>query len=280
MLEARPQHPPISRRELEVARAYTGGKTYREIAEDLHIAPATVRTHINNIYRKLKVTSKIELLHCIDAAPAAIPSAKPRKRLILLIAMLALATFAGAFMMTADRPSAPPAPPAQSIALVAFQHDGNPAMRDTLLREMVDGLSTRAEMFVIIPSNSRLTLSAENYARRLSDGIDIRFVLLGKTASHAGKLVASAALYDRTQDRVVWQHESQSPERNSLAIRVSLLDSLSRAIELPEPGQTRRRCLEMIESDTHVFKDGAPAPRYLFRGQNPHYCDQTKAGPH
>ena len=60
-----PDLPPISSRELQVARAYTRGKTYREIAEELHIAPATVRTHINNIYRKLEVSSKIELLHRI-----------------------------------------------------------------------------------------------------------------------------------------------------------------------------------------------------------------------
>ena len=36
------------------------GLEYREIAETLFISPATVRKHIENIYRKLQVNSKSE----------------------------------------------------------------------------------------------------------------------------------------------------------------------------------------------------------------------------
>lgn len=54
--------PGLSPREDQIARAYTGGETYREIAQTLGIAPSTVRTHLATIYRKLKVSSKVELL--------------------------------------------------------------------------------------------------------------------------------------------------------------------------------------------------------------------------
>lgn len=60
--------PGLSSRERQIAEAYANGATYREIAESLFIAPATVRTHLSAIYRKLSVSSKLELLRKIGPA--------------------------------------------------------------------------------------------------------------------------------------------------------------------------------------------------------------------
>ena len=51
----------LSPREQEIAQAYATGDTYHRIAERLCIAPSTVRTHLAAIYRKLGVSSKLEL---------------------------------------------------------------------------------------------------------------------------------------------------------------------------------------------------------------------------
>lgn len=51
----------LSPREIEIASAYAQGDTYQAIAERLCIAPSTVRTHLAAIYRKLEVSSKLEL---------------------------------------------------------------------------------------------------------------------------------------------------------------------------------------------------------------------------
>lgn len=51
----------LSAREREIAHAYASGDSYRRIAERLFIAPSTVRTHLATIYRKLGVSSKLEL---------------------------------------------------------------------------------------------------------------------------------------------------------------------------------------------------------------------------
>ena len=51
----------LSPREGEIAQAYANGDTYHRIAERLCIAPSTVRTHLATIYRKLGVSSKLEL---------------------------------------------------------------------------------------------------------------------------------------------------------------------------------------------------------------------------
>ncbi len=65
------QPEPLSRREFQIAEAYAGGASYKVIARDLGIAPATVRTHLGTIYRKLGVVTKIALLRALDGAAEA-----------------------------------------------------------------------------------------------------------------------------------------------------------------------------------------------------------------
>ena len=51
----------LTPREREIAKAYANGDNYHRIAERLFIAPSTVRTHLATIYRKIGVSSKLEL---------------------------------------------------------------------------------------------------------------------------------------------------------------------------------------------------------------------------
>lgn len=46
----------LSRREHEIAVAYSEGESHKEIASRLFLAPSTVRTHLSAIYRKLGVS--------------------------------------------------------------------------------------------------------------------------------------------------------------------------------------------------------------------------------
>ncbi len=52
------QADTLSERELAVARLLRGDLTQREIADELYIAPSTVKTHITSIYRKLGVAKR------------------------------------------------------------------------------------------------------------------------------------------------------------------------------------------------------------------------------
>lgn len=56
----------LSAREIDVARRFGLGLNYQEIAAELHIAPATVRNHLSNIYSKLDISNKIELAKLFD----------------------------------------------------------------------------------------------------------------------------------------------------------------------------------------------------------------------
>ncbi|WP_223277509.1 response regulator [Phaeocystidibacter luteus] len=52
----------LSSRETEILKELSKGSVYTEVAESLFIAPSTVRKHVENIYKKLQVHSKIEAI--------------------------------------------------------------------------------------------------------------------------------------------------------------------------------------------------------------------------
>jgi LuxR family maltose regulon positive regulatory protein len=51
---------PLSERELEVLLLIAAGKTNRQIATELFVGVGTVKTHINNLYRKLDAHSRTQ----------------------------------------------------------------------------------------------------------------------------------------------------------------------------------------------------------------------------
>lgn len=54
---------PLTRRELEVLRHVSVGRTNREIAQELFLSPRTVDMHVRNILRKLDCRSRVEAAH-------------------------------------------------------------------------------------------------------------------------------------------------------------------------------------------------------------------------
>ncbi|MCB0549278.1 MAG: response regulator transcription factor [Phaeodactylibacter sp.] len=54
--------PSLSKREYDVMALLCKGYSYRKIGERLFVSPNTVRFHLKNIYRKLKVNSRHEAL--------------------------------------------------------------------------------------------------------------------------------------------------------------------------------------------------------------------------
>jgi DNA-binding CsgD family transcriptional regulator len=58
----------VTAREIEIIDSLVHGATAREIARQLDISFHTVRTHIRNIYLKVGVANRIELLRWRDAS--------------------------------------------------------------------------------------------------------------------------------------------------------------------------------------------------------------------
>lgn len=55
--------PVLSQREIEVLKLIAKGLTNQQIALRLSVAESTVKTHINNIYTKLKVQSRVQAIN-------------------------------------------------------------------------------------------------------------------------------------------------------------------------------------------------------------------------
>ena len=56
----------LSDLEQEIAQLYAIGNTSKQIADELHISPTTVRNHVATIYKKLEVANKSELLQLVN----------------------------------------------------------------------------------------------------------------------------------------------------------------------------------------------------------------------
>jgi two-component system, NarL family, nitrate/nitrite response regulator NarL len=52
------ERPVLSPRELEILRLTADGRSAPEIAGELHLSPATVKTHMQNLYEKLGVSDR------------------------------------------------------------------------------------------------------------------------------------------------------------------------------------------------------------------------------
>jgi len=56
----------LTPREVEILEHLSKGNSYEQIADNLYISYGTVRKHVENCYRKLRVHSKIEAINKID----------------------------------------------------------------------------------------------------------------------------------------------------------------------------------------------------------------------
>ena len=171
----------LSVRELQIAQSYASGATYQKIADELCIAPSTVRTHLAAIYRKLEVSSKLELRDTLSAANT------PQTDLIQ------------------DFPLRPDMP---SIAVLAFENmSGDPEQEyfsDGISADIITALS-RSPWLFIIARNTTFTFKGTNVdVRRVAEELGVRFVLEGSVRRSGDKVRVTAQLIDGVTGGQVW----------------------------------------------------------------------------
>ncbi|WP_310462634.1 LuxR C-terminal-related transcriptional regulator [Sphaerotilus sp.] len=70
-LRPRESRDLLTRQECAVAEAFSSGRSYKEVARELMMAPATVRHHLRAVYLKLGVTDKAMLARSMGASSSA-----------------------------------------------------------------------------------------------------------------------------------------------------------------------------------------------------------------
>ncbi|MBS9719043.1 LuxR C-terminal-related transcriptional regulator [Pseudohalocynthiibacter aestuariivivens] len=171
----------LSAREQQIAQVYAQGESYQQIADRLCLAPSTVRTHLATIYRKLRVSSKLELR---DALPSA---ATPQADLVEGFP---------------ERPEKP------SIAVLAFENmSGDPEQEyfsDGISDDIITALS-RSPWLFIIARNTTFTYKGSNVdVRRVAEELGVRFVLEGSVRRSGDRVRVTAQLIDGLTGGHVW----------------------------------------------------------------------------
>jgi LuxR family transcriptional regulator of csgAB operon len=74
-------HGELTRREADVLRLVAAGKPSRTVASDLGVAEATVKSHLNSVYRKLGVRNRVQATNWyLNSRPAQEAQADARPR--------------------------------------------------------------------------------------------------------------------------------------------------------------------------------------------------------
>ena len=181
MTETRGNTSVLRDREHQIATDYAQGESYQQIADRLCLAPSSVRTHLATIYRKLGVSSKLEL----------------RDRLTPVATMLA--------DLPIEHPVRPETP---SIAVLAFENMSDDQEQEYFSDGVSDDIITalsRSPWLFIIARNTTFTYKGTSVdVRRVAEERGVRFVLGGSVRRSGQRVRVAAQLIDGITGGHVW----------------------------------------------------------------------------
>ena len=219
----------LSERERLVARKAAEGLTYRQIAEELFIAPGTVRTHLATAYRKLGVHNKAELIRLIypptpetaqlTESNIAVSSDLPKQgvwwkashySLMVIVGFLvALFVTAGAVWWSSQlEEPALPLPDRPSLVVLPFIDLSHPAENDFFADAVTEDIITKLARFndlFVISSNSSFRYKNQVVAtKQVGRELGVRYALEGSVRRAGEQLRVTAQLIDTVTDEHLW----------------------------------------------------------------------------
>ncbi|HSA96234.1 MAG TPA: LuxR C-terminal-related transcriptional regulator [Acidobacteriota bacterium] len=257
----------ITARESEIIRLLLEGKGPKEITGTLFISEHTVKNHIHNIYQKLGIRNRIQLVRCFQSAledtgryPETAPRPSGGGRRIALPRRVAVSTAVALVVLSAGliawrswgrrtKPAVPPPPPA--LAVLDFENlsgDGGLERWETglpllLTTDLLQSktIRTLADDAVFGALRKYGLTPGQRYSsadlRRLADELDADYLLTGSLIKAGDRIVITASLQDARAGR------SLRTERIELAGEQELMrgaDDLARLVKSALNVQTAR----------------------------------------
>lgn len=212
----------MSDRETTIAEAYADGASYRVIADRLGIAPSTVRTHLGTIYRKLEVSTKIELLHRLNPRPPE-PDGTPAT--------------ASPTRKTMVRPS---------VVVLPFENRSAEPEQDALISGLVESVTamlSRFRMLSVISSASGLSYRESGKdLRTIAQELSARYVMRGVFNRAGDRLRVSAELVDVDTGAQLWSRNFDGVWSDIFTLQ----DDFSCAIACAIEPEIQARELELV----------------------------------
>lgn len=252
----------VTAREGEIIRLLLEGKGNKEITETLFISDHTVKNHIHNIYRKLGIKNRLQLVQCYRAAleemgrsSGGAPSEDGPARnagaglsrarrfalpaIVLLVALSAAAVVWGPW---ARKPKAAVLPPAPALAILDFENlsddpdlekwvIGLPLLLTTDLLQS-KSLRTLSDDAVFSALKKHNLADSARYSReelrRLARELKADYLLTGSLMKAGGSIVVTAFLQDARSGAPLHTEKIESPDEQGLMRGV---DELARRIK-------------------------------------------------
>lgn len=226
----------LSRRETTIAERYATGETYKEIAAELHIAPATVRNHLAAIYRKLDVHNKPGLIRALSGRAGDAIVLPPPESHAPTIPVLRNLDEAG-----------PPPRTGPSIAVMPFADIG-PGQTDHLGHGIAADIQhdlTRCHDLLVSGRSSCLVLSGQaGDVASAATRLGVRYVVQGSVRTHHDKVRLIAELVDGATGTVLWSERYDRVLSDIFDIEADVANAITASLAVTIEGaeyERRRR---------------------------------------
>lgn len=234
-----PGQNDLTKRECEIARAYVDGLSYKDIAERLYISPATVRTHLNNIYRKLGVKTKMQLLKALGESEVVLAKERPLGRKLAVVAVVLVALAASLILAIGSRTAAyVPAPASTSglpsVAVLPFAFaDQNPAKSAFVLavaRDIVTDLSQFSTVLVYAADTTFSYAAQGKSSMQIAQLLGARYVVSGDVQWQGSTIRVNVQVYEAVTSTTVWAERFVRAEEDLLVLQNEIVTKVVRLV--------------------------------------------------
>jgi len=224
----------LSKREFTVAEHYAAGRSYKEIARELEISPATIRNHIAAIYRKLEINNKAQLVH--QLARIVGDTRLSRTFATGTLAAPALQILDATSLDKLSRPS---------VAVLPFTNIGA-AERDYFCHGLTlnvhNNLTRFPDLFV---SGRSSCLAASHLAEDIGEvalNLGVQYLVRGAVRTHNSSARITTELVDGVSGAVLWSEQFERKLTDILEVETEIANTIAGNLSIRlEDAQYERR---------------------------------------